>query len=372
MKETYDLRMRAQYADLILGSFQLSNDRSKRLSPDVHQVIGEVGDALYCKVREDANLLKDEPFANRPVCGCSVTRTYTKKETDAAELLLVHSFYQYGAAEEYGTWYTDAPEKPDCGINRQELRVIRYSPFQSVIEDKKNLACALGSRQIGPLHYPFGKLTKRDLISLWGGETVVSERLVSLIESGGFRGGRIDPIWNTASGAKALPALAETETGAKLIARAGVLGMKTSDREFWRWLESAEQLSAFEKALWEEKKVAGDKRPAAPPSHRYFQLRVESPPLAVTGPTVFNDSFFGGLQHQCKCGFGEIYGNISSRLYVKRSSWDGADICQTDLFFGGRQGLFRPHRQLIVSKRLFEALQQNKITKVAFEIVELV
>lgn len=371
MKEIYDLRLNAKHAEQVLGTGWDTDPRCVFLSERVVGVKGTVGDELYVKARKQFQ----ESYEQRKdhlIFGCDIKRTYTKKEIDAAELLLVQSFYQYGAAKEYGTCYTDAPERSDCGINRQELRVVQFSPFQSVIEDKKRLTCALGSRQVGPLHYPFGKLTKRDLISLWGGETVVSERIVSLIEGGGFRGGRFDPIWNTARGAKALPVLAETPTGAKLVARAGMLGMKISDREFWRWLESAEQLPAFEKALWEEKKMAEEKRPAPPPSHRYFQLRVESPPLAVAEQTVLMDPFFGGLQHHCKCEFGEINGRILSRLYVKRSSYNGADICQTDLYFGGRQGLFRPYRQLIVSKRLFEAMRQNRVTKVAFEIVELV
>jgi hypothetical protein len=222
------------------------------------------------------------------------------------------------------------------------------------------------------MHYPFGKLTKRDVISLWGGETVISERLAKLIEDSGFRGGRIEPIWNTARGAKALPALADTPSGAELIARAELKGMKVSDRQFWSWLESKEQLPAFERALWEEKRLAEEKRPAAATPHKYFQLKVESSPLAVAEPTVFNDPFFGGLQHYCKCEFGEIHGRLCSRLYIKRSSWDGADICRTNFFFGGRQGLFRPYRELIVSKRLFDAMKKSKVTKVKFEIVELV
>ncbi len=312
------------------------------------------------------------PRTNRSSHGCAIKRHYTRKECDAAELFLVLSPYQYGAAEEYGTWYTDAPLRPDCGIGRQELRVVQISPFRSVIEDKKNLTCALGSCQVGPLHYPFGKLTKRDLISLWGGETLVSERFAELMESGRFRGGTIEPIWNTASGAKALPALEQTPTGAALIARAGSMGMKVSDRQFWRWVESAEQLPAFDRALWEEKKFAEEGRTAVPPSRRYFQLRVESPPVAVAERTVLVDPFIGGSQHHCKCDLGEIYARIFSRLYVKRSTWDGSDICQTDLYFGGRQGLFRPFRHLMVSKKLFERMNQERIKKFQFEIVELV
>jgi hypothetical protein len=371
MRETYDLSLKRKYAGLVLRASGKSEGRLKEPWADVVKVTGTVGDEFYTRARtvfQDVLQSQNESI----VRGCAIKRHYTKKEIDAAELFLVLSPYQYGAAEEYGTRYTDAPLRPDCGIDRQDLRVLQISPFRSVIEDKKNLTCALGSRQVGPLHYPFGKLTKRDLISLWGGETVVSERFAELIECGRFRGGRIEPIWNTASGAKALPVIEKTPTGAELIARAGSMGMRLSDREFWMWVESAEQLPAFEKALWEEKKVAEEGRTAAPPSHRYFQLMVDTPPLVVAEQTVLVDPFIGGSQHQCKCELGEIYARIFSRLYVKRSTWDGSDICQTDLYFGGRQGLFRPFRHLMVSKSLFDRMNRERIKKVQFKIVELV
>jgi hypothetical protein len=150
------------------------------------------------------------------------------------------------------------------------------------------------------------------------------------------------------------------------------MGMNISDLGFWMWVESAEQLPVFEKALWEEMKIAEGSRTAVPPSRRYFQLWVDSPPLAVSEQTVLADPFFGGSHGQCKCEFGETYSSLSSRLYVKRSTWDGSDICQTDLYFGGRQGLFRPFRHLIVSKRLFDLMNREKIKKIQFEIVELV
>ncbi len=371
MKETYDLFLKTKYAGLVLGAGWESEGRFEQPGHDFITVSGTVGDEIYTRARKvfrDVLQSQDESI----VRGCQIKRHYTRKESDAAELFLVLSPYQYGAAEEYGTWYTDAPLRPDCGIDRQELRILQISPFRSVIENKKNLTCALGSRQVGPMHYPFGKLTKRDLISLWGGETVISERFAELIERGRFGGGRIEPIWNTVSGARAFPALEETPTGTELIARAGSMGMKVSDREFWMWVESAEQLPAFEKALWEEKKVAEERRTAAPPSRRYLQLRVKSPPLAVAEQTVLVDPFIGGSQDHCKCELGEIYARVFSRLYVKRSTWDGSDICQTDLYFGGRQGLFRPFRRLMVSKRLFDLMNQEKIKKVQFEIVELV
>lgn len=357
MKETYEFRLKTEYANRALGNGWRTDPQCEQISEKMVKVSGVVGDELFTRARA---VYQELIQSNNELItyGCWIKRTYTKKEIDAAELLLVLTFYQYGAAEEYGTWYTDAPERPDCGIGEWP----KLHP----------LTCALGSRQVGQLHYPFGKLTKRDLISLWGGETVTSERLANLIDGGGFRGGKLEPVWNTTRGAKALPALADTPSGTELIARAEPKGMKVSDQEFWSWLESKEQLPAFERALREEKRLADEKRPAAATPHKYFQLKVESSPLTVAELTVFNDPFFGGLQHQCNCEFGEIHGRLCSRLYVKRSSWDGADICQSDIYFGGRQGLFRPYRQLIVSKRLFDAMKRSKATKVQFEIVELV
>jgi hypothetical protein len=50
----------------------------------------------------------------------------------------------------------------------------------------------------------------------------------------------------------------------------------------------------------------------------------------------------------------------------------GSDVCQTDLFFGGRQGLFRPWRHLVISKRLFDAMRETKMKSFQFEIVKMV
>ena len=159
MKETYDLRLSAKHAEHVLGAGWQTDPRCICLSESVVQVKGAVGDELYVKARKQFQESYEQQ-KGPVVYGCGIKRTYTNKEIDAAELFLVLSFYQYGAAKEYGTWYTDAPERPNCGNEEWPRRRQRI--------------CALGSRQVGPMHYPFAKLMKRDLISLWGGETVVS------------------------------------------------------------------------------------------------------------------------------------------------------------------------------------------------------
>ncbi len=346
-------------------------DQSDRFSTSAIQIKGEVGDALYLKAR-DVAASQPEAHANRVVFGCNITRSYTRLEIEQGKLFLIQVRYQHGAAEEFGTWYTDARPNPDCGIGRLRLRVVETNPFRSVIEETPNLSCALSSRQIGPLHFPFLKFVKRDIFSLWGGETIISERLAKLIEGGGFKGGKARPIWNTRRGAQSLQDLSDCPTGMSLLARAKTIGLVPGDRAFWSWLEADEQLPDLEKALWEQMEIWEARRSGPPPTRVYFELKVDSPPLQVAVQTVLGDPFFGGLMDHCQCENGEIRGMLCSRLSIKASSWDGSDICQTDLFFGGRQGLFRPWRPIVVSKRLFDAMREGKMKLFQFEIVEMV
>jgi hypothetical protein len=63
---------------------------------------------------------------------------------------------------------------------------------------------------------------------------------------------------------------------------------------------------------------------------------------------------------------------LLSSLFIRKSSWDGSDICATDVFVGSRVGLFRPYRLLVVSQRLYRAMQEERVRGVGFEVVELV
>jgi hypothetical protein len=358
MKESYTLSLNAKYADLVISSMRVSLERVKRVSPKTCQVVGEVGDALFCRAREDFSRSGAETYEDRLVYGCRIDRTYTRKEIEQARLFVIGTRYQHGAAEEYGTWYTDAPHRPECGIKEWPK--------------PKCLTCALGSRQVGPLHFPFLKFVKRDIFSLWGGETILSERMADLIREGGFSGASLQPVWNTRSGSRSLLDLADSPTGLELLAHAKRMGLEPSDKAFWSWLESKEQLPRFDQALSEIKEIAESRHSGSEPARSYFQLVVQSSPIRVCEPTVLGDPFFGGNLDRCKCEFGEIRGPINSVLYTEASSWDGSDLCQTDLYFGGRQGCFRPWRQLVISKRLLDAMRQSKMKGFKFEIVEMV
>ena len=76
-----------------------------------------------------------------------------------------------------------------------------------------------------------------------------------------------------------------------------------------------------------------------------------------------------GYQH---CEGGTIAGlRPISEVSILGSSWDGSDLCQTEIYVGSRGGLFRPHRLLIVSKKVLEALECNRLKGFRYEIVKI-
>lgn len=165
-------------------------------------------------------------------------------------------------------------------------------------------------------HYPCKKTLKsRDIYMLWSGEIVVSIRVAGIIETA--VDSTLQPIWNTMRGARS----------------ASPFG-----------------LSSFR------------------------QLVVRSKPLTGSDPTRFGDQPFRDTKEQCKCplGLGEVRGQqLLSGLYLTRSSWDGSDVCMTDVFVGTRMGLFRPYRHVVISRRLFRELQKVGVRGVRFEVVGL-
>jgi hypothetical protein len=367
MKETYEFRLSGAGAALFY--WQDRQDLSKPDGPNI--VRGEVDDDQYRRIRElDGRLRADKKLA---FLGWEIKRTYTLQELEKAELFLLKLRYKHAAGDEFGTWYTESGVNPDCGMGRKQIKIISVNPFQTVLEDTHDPRCALGSRQVGPLQIPFRKLMRgRDIFSLWSGETIVSEKLARLVERGGYSGGNLQEISDSQVMPNPLRHFAQAPSGAELLARAAHTGLKAGDPEFRNWVETGGRLGLLEKALWELKELKDSQRGTEAGHRRFMQLLAESNPLETSERTIFGESPFRETTERCACIAGEIRGNLLSPLSVLRTSWDGADFCQTNLYFGGRMGLFRPHRKLIVSKRLFNALRREGIKGFEFEVVEMV
>ncbi len=356
MQELYEFRLYAKHASDVCGP--------KTLPTSVHApgvvVRGKVGDDLYRRVEELTARSESAPYA-----GWTIRREYTPAEIDKAELFLLRLLYVHAAGDEYGTEYTEPSPSPACGVGRVTVEVV-LNPFRTFLQTVPDLKCALGSHQIGPLRLPAKKMLKtRDIFMLWSGETVVSDRLSEALASG--TGGTLQAIRSARGRHRSISALRSVPSGMDLVSRAKQTGIRLNTEAFWLWCRQDSQLPIFEKSMWE--------RMALDHSQGLFrQLVVHSRPLTVSQQSIFGNSPFVPATEYCQCvsGSGEVRGlNLLSPLYVARSSWDGSDICRTDVSVGGRRGLFRPHRLLLISQRIYRAMQEAGVRGVGFEVVEL-
>lgn len=365
MKETYEFRILPEHGRLVFGPDYEPVKNPKTGSAEFIAE-GVVGDDLYHKV-EHADRSFGEPSDPGLITGWSIKRAYSDEEVERAQLFLIQLAYAEGAGEEFGTWYSRVAPNPDCTFERIKKA---YGHGERDI-----IGCALSSRQIGPLCFPFRKMRKRsDIFATWAGEVIVSGRLANLITRRGSTGGRLSTIWNTGVKPKSMPDFSEVPSGEELLTRARAKGMDPTDKAFYSWIEEEEQLPLLNEALFERMELKQLHRSAESPGESYSQLTVQSMPIAVSSETVIGSKpFRPGYGYSCKCSFGEVRGRmLISPLTIIRSSWDGSDICASDAYVGGRAGLFRPSRLLAISKRLFDAMKQEGMKGFHFEIVEMV
>ncbi len=162
MEERFEFRLLSSYVSEIGDAVT-----GPRRFPDVARAVrGKVGDAVYSRIGELHGEVRES--GHGLVFGSwDITRTYSRAEIDRATLIMLRLPFTHLAGEECGTKYDESNACSRCG---------------------------LGSQQVGPLLVSFGKLPKsRDLIRLWGGELLVSERLARLIRAGGFTGNVLSP-----------------------------------------------------------------------------------------------------------------------------------------------------------------------------------
>ena len=65
---------------------------------------------------------------------------------------------------------------------------------------RQKIPCSIHARQIGALRFPYRMLgSTRDIFRLWGGELVVSDRFVNLVQQRKFTGATFSPTCDTQS-----------------------------------------------------------------------------------------------------------------------------------------------------------------------------
>lgn len=323
-----------------------------------------VGDELFTRVGKLGREVQ-QAGAGLIFSYWEIKRKYSHAELDRGELFLPRIAFTHLAGEEYGTRYQESTE---CAQEGFEVK-FADSDHSNPIVVSRWLPCGLCSPQVTLLRVPFGLLAKsRPIQRLWGGELVISHQLSQLIVDERLTGGALYPIRNLKS-APISPLVLSNPAGSRLFELARAVGLNPEQFEFWRWFYADAPKELLDEFLAEQNECYPD----AIAFSGFWQLLPHSHPLDVSDSTRFGqDPFDMSAARSFRCKSGVIAGGrLLSSLSVLGSSWDGSDICHTDVFIGGRQGLFRPHRLLVVSRRFVEAMKEAGI-RLDCEIVDVV
>ena len=365
MVENYELQLFSQYLPLVVDR----DDDVDRGSVLATTLRGVVGDPLFVRV----GALDERLRQNRQgvaFAGWDIKRSYSDEELARAQLFLLNVPMTHVSAEEYGTGYQ---ESAACDCDGETLDAVEGVRFRVV---RKTHSCGLSSKQVGPLKLPFKKLKSgEDVYRVWGGELVVSERFVALVYAGGFSGTVVFPVSDVAKNDLTSPLeFTSWPAGREILAIAATKNLSPTDWAFWQWLNNEASKPLLERLIAQMNSINGKRHPGTDSKGNFAQLVLRSKPLQVSG-----DSRFGATPFDAKaigshrCDAGAISGlRPISQVSIVRSSWDGSDLCRTGVYVGARQGLFRPYQLFIVSKRLLDALLQERINGLRFEVVEMV
>jgi hypothetical protein len=365
MLESYELQLFSRYLSVVSDVGHNSDRASVGTT-----LRGVVGDPLFVRVGElDQRLRKARQGV--AVGSWNIKRSYSKEELERTQLFLLNVPLTHASAEEYGTKYL---EFEDCEPDVESLEYEAGTKFRIV---RKKMPCALCSKQIDSIRLPFHELKSgEDVYRLWGGEVIVSERFVTLTNTGEFSGGTFFPVSDVTTGDLTSPLeFSGSPAGLEVLSIAAAMNMSPADWNFWLWLNSEAPKPLLEKVIVQQKSTV-TKRHESPGFRRNLaQLILRSKPLEISersrfGATPFDTEAFG--YHHCDAGTIAGMRPISA-LSVIKSSWDGSDLCRTEVYVGGqRQGLFRPYQLLIVSKRFLNALDQNGLKGLQIEVVEVI
>jgi hypothetical protein len=172
--------------------------------------------------------------------------------------------------------------------------------------------CGAGAKQIGPLILDVKRIPKgKDIAMTIAGEIVVSQRVGALFERHGVSGVALGPVrMNAASSAE---------------------------------------------------------------SKDWFQLNVQSANAEIVAPTrVGIDPFDDDSLGECRCPLGDLLGlNLLSEVTIRATTRGDADFVSSRQYIGVRRGLLRPERVILISPKVWELIDSEKLKGVEAEIAHL-
>ncbi len=116
-----------------------------------------------------------------------------------------------------------------------------------------------------------------------------------------------------------------------------------------------------------------DLRNPTRPSAAWQQLRVASTVGWLAENTKMGRDPFAPSQLSWQCQLGHsMVTMFLSEVYLRRDAWDGSDIAITSALFGQGRNLLRPCPLIIISQRMYRALEMAKVKGLSYERVHLV
>lgn len=107
------------------------------------------------------------------------------------------------------------------------------------------------------------------------------------------------------------------------------------------------------------------------PSSDWFQPKIVCTRPSIAGPTRFGETPFDDNEYG-KCPARDTLGlNRLSEVWIDSTTYDGADLTETQQYAGHREGILRPATILLVSPRLRELLKKQGLKQFGIEIAHL-
>jgi hypothetical protein len=111
-------------------------------------------------------------------------------------------------------------------------------------------------------------------------------------------------------------------------------------------------------------------------SSNWYELIINNASAMISDKTVTGiEPFDLDVEREYVCKNGDTIGlNILSELFIKTNTLPTTDFALTTQFIGGRKGktVIPPHREILISPRVFHLAQAHKLKGWEFEVVHLV
>jgi len=108
-------------------------------------------------------------------------------------------------------------------------------------------------------------------------------------------------------------------------------------------------------------------------SKDWYQLRVTGEAGGLAETTRLGRDPFSPSQVSWRCPLGHsVVTAFLSEICLQRSAWDGSDVAVTDALFGQGRNLLRPTPLIIISQRMYRALQEAGCKGFTVEVAHLV